>query len=186
LLEGGLEALHVDAEFPQQALADVAPPRIRRVDRLAAAVTDDQAAIEHEFVALGVAAKIVVVVEDEDAGLRPMRAAIEPGRGKPADTAADHHQIVPLLGRPVRDRKCRAVANEGMRGLERAGVLSAQPLQQWRIAGELCGNLLSRREAGGDGQRRSVDEIAPGDGLHRSCSIAERGRRRPQRLLCGE
>ena len=42
-----------------------------------------QAAVEREFVALGVAAEIVVVVEDEDAGVRPAaRDRNAPPRGR--------------------------------------------------------------------------------------------------------
>ena len=87
--------------------------------RFAAAVADQQPAIEHELVALGVAAEIVVVVEHEDARRRPGGAAIEPGGGEPADAAAHDHEIVALLDRqrveakrmPSRACAC-AVSNE--------------------------------------------------------------------------
>jgi hypothetical protein len=65
--------------------------------------------IETEFIALGVAAKVVVVVENEDARLR-FGAAIEPSSGKPADAAADYHEVVALLDRHGVKRKGRAVA----------------------------------------------------------------------------
>ena len=108
--------------------------RAGRIDRLAAAVADDQAAVEGELVALGVAAEIVVVVEDEDAGGGPGGAAIEPGGRQPADAAADHDQIVAFLDRRAVERKALAVARLRVRGLERAGVLAAQAGERRRIA----------------------------------------------------
>ena len=130
---------------------------------MAAAIADDQAAIEHELVALGVPAEIVVIVEDQDARLRSPCTAIKPGGGKPADPATDHDEIVLLLGRHIAHLKARAVAHEGMRRLERTGMLSAQPAQQRRVAAGLCGNLRGRRKPRGDAQCCAVDEIAPGD-----------------------
>src|SRR5262249_42678078 len=58
-LEGGLEARDLDAELLQQSFGDLAVERLRRLQRLAAAITYDQAAIEGELVALGMAAEIV-------------------------------------------------------------------------------------------------------------------------------
>jgi hypothetical protein len=126
-----------------------------------------------------VPAEIVVIVEDEDARILAARAAVEPRGGEPADPAADHDEIVLFLRRQALDRKRRAVAGEGVRRLERSGVLAAQPVQQRRIARRLCGNLRGRREPGGDVQRHAVDEIAPGDGSHAICppGLRQRGRR---------
>ena len=161
-LEGGLEPRDVDAEIAQQALGHRAVERVRRLQRLAAAVADDAAAIEREFVALGVAAEIVVVVEDQDAG-GWLGAPVEPRRRKPADAAADHDQIVGFLDRQAVDGKLAAFARERMGDLERAFMLAAQPGQRRRIACRLRRNLRRRRQAGRDGQRRAVEEIAPGD-----------------------
>src|SRR5207253_2543063 len=123
-VERGLERGEVDAEVVQQPLGDGAVERVGRLERLAAAVTDDRNAVDRELVALGVAAEIVVVVEDEDARVVPGRAAVEPGRGEPADAAADNDEIVALLDRQVFDRIAPAVAAHRMRHFERAGVLS--------------------------------------------------------------
>src|SRR5262249_32114947 len=76
LPERGLEARDINAELAQQPLGDCAPPCLRRIDRLAAAVADQEAPIDRELVALGVAAEIIMVVEHKDARLRP-GAAIE-------------------------------------------------------------------------------------------------------------
>ena len=97
-LEGGIEARDVDAEILEQTLGHGAVERLGRLQRLAAAVAQDQAAIEAELVALGVAAEVVVVVQDQDS--RPaIGAPVEPGRRQAADAAADHDQIVALVDR---------------------------------------------------------------------------------------
>ena len=67
----------------QQTLGDVAPQCLRRLDRLTAAVADQRARPGREFVAFGMAAKIVVIVENENAGPRPDRAAIKPAAASP-------------------------------------------------------------------------------------------------------
>ena len=61
------------SELLEQTLGDGAEERLGRLQRFAAAVAEDQAAIEVELVALGVAAEIVVVVEDQDARLAARR-----------------------------------------------------------------------------------------------------------------
>jgi hypothetical protein len=47
-----------------------------------------------------------------------------------------------------------------VRGLERAGVLPAQPRERRRVAQGLRRDLGRRRETGGDGERRAVEEVA--------------------------
>src|SRR6185369_6651293 len=96
LVERGLETGDIDPEVAQQALGVRAPLCLRRVDRLAAAVANEQPPADGELVALGVAAEIIVVIEHKDARLRP-GAAIEMGGREPADAAADHDQVVALL-----------------------------------------------------------------------------------------
>ena len=161
-LEGGLEPGDVDAKIAQQALGDGAVERFRRLQRLAAAIADDAAAVEGELVALGVAAEIVVIVENQDAGGR-LGAAVEPRRRKPADAAADHDEVVGLLDRQAIDRKFAPFSCERMGGLERAFVLAAQPRQRGRVACRLRRELRRRRQAGRDRQSCAVEKIAPGD-----------------------
>ncbi|MCZ7641810.1 MAG: hypothetical protein M5U33_02365 [Pseudorhodoplanes sp.] len=102
------------------------------MQRFAAAIGEQQAAIDGEFIALGVAAEIVMIVEDEDARLR-MALAVEIGRRKPADAAADHDKVVALLHRKRIESGKIAVAQR-MGGLERAVVMAAQASQRGRIA----------------------------------------------------
>ena len=80
------------------------------------------------------AAEVIVVVEHEDAGGRPGGATIEPGGGEPADACTDHDEVVALLDWRVVERKARAVIRLRVRGLERAGVLPAQPRERRRVA----------------------------------------------------
>ncbi len=78
-------------------------------------------------------AKIVVIVENENAGPGTDCAAIEPCGGKSADAAADHHQVVALFAWRIIDAEAAAFAREGVRDFERAGVLAAHAGQRWRI-----------------------------------------------------
>ena len=106
------------------------------------------------------AAEIVVVVEDEDAGGGPGGTAIEPGGCEPADAGADNDEIVAFLDRRAVERKARAVVRLRVRGLERAGVLATQPRERGRVAHGLRRDLGRGRETGGDGQRCAVEEVA--------------------------
>src|SRR4029077_4035082 len=96
-VERTLEPGEFDAEIAQEAFGHIAPQCFWRLDRLAAAIADQRARPGRKFVALGVAAEVVVIVENENAGLRTDRATIEPCRGEAADAAADHDQIVSLF-----------------------------------------------------------------------------------------
>src|SRR5262249_37945391 len=103
------------------------------IDRFAAAIADHEAAIERELVALGVAAEIIVIVEDEDARGRPGGAAIEGGGSQAADAPADDDEVVALLDRQPVEGEALAFARVRVRGLERARVLSAQPGERGRV-----------------------------------------------------
>ena len=116
-LKGGLEPGDVDAKIAQQAPGDGAVKRFRRLQRLAAAIADDAAAIEAEFVPLGVAAKIVVIVENQDTG-GWLGTMVEPRRRKPTDTAADHDEVVGLVDRQAINRKFALFSCERMGYLE--------------------------------------------------------------------
>ena len=81
-----------------------------------------------------------------------------------------------LLDRKPFDGETPPLACLCVRDLERALVLAAQPGERGRItpagfAAPLRGDLRSRGEAGGDGQRRAIEEIAPRDRGHAGCSL---------------
>ncbi len=51
-----------------------------------------------KFVALGVSPEIVMIVEDQDARFFTHSFTEEIRRGEPADSAADHDQVIGLAG----------------------------------------------------------------------------------------
>ncbi len=117
------------------------------------------------------AAEIIMVVEHEDARLRP-GAAIEVSGREPADAAADHDQVVALLRLEPAGRIMGWRAGDRMRGLEAADVLPAQARERRRVAGRLRRNLHRGREPGRDRQRKAVEEIAAGHLAHAQSSNA--------------
>ena len=86
-----VKALDIDTDVAKQLPADF---RIGRghVDGLGAAVADAGAAADLELVALGMAAEIVVIVEHQDACVRPFRA-VEVRGGEAADAAAHDDEV---------------------------------------------------------------------------------------------
>ena len=57
-----------------------------------------QTLVQMEFVALGVTAEIVVIVEKENAAAASALRAIEMRGGEPADAGADDDEVVALAG----------------------------------------------------------------------------------------
>ena len=96
VVAGLVQGRRIDAQGLQQAVGDRAVGE-RTVDLQGAAVHQVQLAAEVVLVALGVAAEIVVVVEDQDARAGP-RGAVEVRRRQAADAAADDDQVVGLAG----------------------------------------------------------------------------------------
>jgi hypothetical protein len=94
----------------------------------------------HEFVALGVAAEIVVVVENEDFGVR-VAVLIEQGGAQPADAAAHDDQIVSLAGRACQRLADLFAIAQGVGDLERAGVGAAHAGAQRRIEAARFGRV---------------------------------------------
>jgi len=136
------------------------------IDRFAAAVADHETVIERELVALGMAAEIIVVVEDEDARGRPDGTAIEGGGSQAADARADDDEIVTLLDRQPVEGEAFAFARLRVCGLERTRVLSAQSGERGRIAQRLRRDLRRRREAGGHGQGHAIEKVAARNRRH--------------------
>src|SRR5262249_2341399 len=132
-----------------------------------------QAALEADPFALGMAAEIVVIVENEDARRR-LGAPIEPGCRQPADAAADHEEVVALLDRQPLERKSPA-GGQLMGDLERAGMLAAHARERRRIARALGPDLRHRGEPGGDGERDAVEKITGRNVGHRFNARARAG-----------
>ena len=170
-VERRVEEVEVHAEVVQQRPGGGAEGR-RRVQRLRAAVAQDRPPAEGELVALGVAAEVVVVVEDQDAGVRPGRLPVEVGRGESADAAADHHQVELA---PV--RRAGVVpgpslpddAGQPVGDLERPRVAPAKTGERRRVGrGRLFRAEQPRRERrkrreAGDSDGDPVQEVPAGD-----------------------
>src|SRR5262249_34106737 len=104
--------------------------------------------------------EIVVVIENEDARGWSGDATVEEGGSQPADAAADHDEIVGLLDRPPLEAEVLAFERLRVRELEGARMLAAQSGERRRVALGLGRDLRRRREARGDGQGYSVEEVA--------------------------
>ncbi len=161
----------LDPQGLQQAIGDGAIGA-GAVDLQRSAVHQVQAAVQAELVALGVAAEVVVIVEDQDAGVWPRRP-VEMRRRQAAEAGADNDQVIALAAvlRGAGALPEIPVA-QGVGGLETARVAAAQSGQGGRIiAGPVLRPDLSRlgqggaetRGAGADGDRDPIQEITPID-----------------------
>jgi hypothetical protein len=128
----------------------------RAVDPERPAIDELDFPIEFELVSFGVAAEIVMVVEDQNAGVGTRRGTIEIGRGEPANASAHHGQIV-ILARIDRTRSGfrEATVTQRVGCLEASGVVASHSREsRWVIGGtilERCGGSL--RIAGGQSAR---------------------------------
>src|ERR1700730_5676467 len=102
-------------------------------------------AVQVEFVAFGVTAEIVVIIENEDAAAGLGLRAVKVRGGETADACTDDDQVVFLAG-ITRRRPGLAVAQR-MSVLEGAGVIAAQAGEQRRVVAE--GVLGRRGQLGG-------------------------------------
>ena len=90
-----VEALDVNADVFQQLTGNGRIAR-RRIDRLGTAVRNLPFAAHVELVAFGVATKVIVVIEHQNACVR-MLAPIEVRRRQTANATADNHQVDILI-----------------------------------------------------------------------------------------
>ncbi len=91
------ERRNVDAKFFDQTLCYRAVG-CRTLNREGAAKPQAESAVHAELIALGMPAKVVVVVEDEDACFLSPRLTIEVRRGQAADATAHHDEVVGFAG----------------------------------------------------------------------------------------
>ncbi len=115
------------------------------VDIHCAAVHQRQAAAQCELIALGMAAEIVVIIENENAR-RCVHGAVEVCSGEPADATANDDEIVDL----IRIGDLAALGPEitiaqTVSALEASGMISPQTRQRRRI---VSGSILRDRSAG--------------------------------------
>src|SRR6202034_3319258 len=184
----------VDPERLQQPSRHIAV-RPRTVNRESAAVHKGHTAPELELVALGVAAEIVVIVENENAGGSPL-CAEEICSRQSADACADDHKVVSFVRGPVAGlarlpgRIWRRVGPEiavaqPVRGFVTPHVIPAQPgkrrrVVSWRVlwrpaVGESCRYELGQqpaRDGSADGKSDTIEKVASRDRTVRACGMA--------------
>src|SRR5579859_626844 len=110
----------------------------RRFNRPRAAVGKEQSTTRAKFVAFGVTAKVIVIVEDENASVGLLRAP-EISSGEAADATADDDEIVRFAGvrRLPRGFPEIAVA-QFVRVFKRTGVAATEAGQSgWIVAGRV-------------------------------------------------
>ena len=175
MVVGRVEPFRVDAELANE------PFRHRRIaagrfQQHGAAVADHQAAADLKLVALGVAAEVVVVVQDQDFGGCAHGFPVEVGRREPADAAADHHQIKVLAG--AGPGPARTVAQR-MGDFKGTWVRTAHAGQRRRVVARqvLSAGILGlggpRQQRGADGDTGPVQKVAAGDGrVHAKFPVA--------------
>jgi hypothetical protein len=91
----GGQRRRIDPQLVHQA-ARLFTVRKRRFDPARPSSADQESAVDVKLVALGVAAEIVVIVQDEDPRVLPGFLAEVVGRCQAADARANHHQVVHL------------------------------------------------------------------------------------------
>ena len=172
LVVGLVKALRFDPKFFQQPLRHVAVTRWT-LDRLRAPIADQRTIAGFELVALGVAAEVVVVVQNQDASLASCRLAIKIRGGKSADAASDNHQVVGLASF-FRSAKLvpRFAVTQCMRKRVGSLVIAAHCGECRRvISGSLFRRILIGRHRGHPVRHRqharadgdAVQKIAPGN-----------------------
>src|SRR6202166_5298941 len=137
----------VDAQFFNQATRFLAVGS-GALDRIRSAEAETEGVADAELVALGVSAKVVVVIENENAGVRASRLAIEVSGRKAADAAPYDDEIVGFAG-VLRGAGCvpESAVAQGVRGVGRAGMAAAQSGERGRI---VCVGLLGDAVASGE------------------------------------
>ena len=132
-------ALDLDAEVLNETLRRVAV-RKRRGDALRAAVPNKCTTVVLELVSLGVAAEIIVVVQNQNAFSRSKRLAPEIRRRESGDPCADNDEVVGLAGVVVEWDDAElpiAAALDRREGRDRVRIVAAKSGQRGRIAPRL-------------------------------------------------
>src|SRR5579862_4670304 len=130
MLDLSRQSLHVDADVADQAgRGRTVGTRAVYLER--AAVNEPQAVRGAELVALGMATKVVVILQNENAWLPARASAKEMRRRKATDSAAHDDEIVcfPEIRTGLGDRTVAQSVN----GFERSRVTAAQPRQGRRV-----------------------------------------------------
>ena len=157
-----LEAVDAHAEFGDQAEGRAAPAGLRRLHRFAAAIADQQASVDLEFVAAGMSAEVIVIVENQNAR-GGARLVHEIRRREAADAGAHHREIDLLAHRIVVDAVFRPVSKRVRDGIIRFAA-AAESGERRRIGRARCAANQIRIDRSGDHRAcDTVDEVASGD-----------------------
>src|SRR5437868_9246619 len=111
-------------EVAQQRFRKRAVECVWRLDRLAAAVADEQASSEGEFIAFRMSAEVVVIVKQQDPRGRSSSTPKKPRGGESANASTYDNKIVIFVDWHILNRITTGCARIFMRDLERAGVLA--------------------------------------------------------------
>ena len=88
-----LKSRRVDSELPDQS-SGFGAIRCGAIDLERSAIEQGKPPVQMKFISLCVAAEVVVILENENAGRGPNTLSKEMGRGQAADSATDHDQVV--------------------------------------------------------------------------------------------
>ena len=133
----GLEPLiagEIDTQIGQHLLGGEAVGE-GRFNAHRAAIGKDGAAAVVELVALGVAAEIIVIVEDQDLAIVAQRLPVEMGRRQSGNAAAHDHQIIMFAAVIGGNGAAKTAVAGHVGGFEAAWILPAQAGFQRRVIG---------------------------------------------------
>ena len=138
MLNALAERCDIDAECAQKSSGNRAVGS-RAIDVKCSAIYERKRVAEAKLIALGVAAEVIVIVENEHATSLRCLGAIKMRRGKPTDAAAHDNEII-FFAR-VRARTCALAVTQCVRRLEGSGMAATHAGEQWRI---VAGRILRR------------------------------------------
>ena len=116
-------------------------------------------------------AKVVVIVEDEDARVRARSLAIEMRGGESADAASHDDEVVCLAG-ILRRASCvpEGAVAQRVRRIERSGMAAAQSGERGRVVGGrllgiavVCGEQMPRHQGSAGSHGHAVEEVTARD-----------------------
>ena len=112
-----------------------------------AAVAQEQATRNLKFVALGVPAEVVMIIEDQDARARARLLAIEVGCRQTTDTAPHHYKIVGFASAfRIGSSAPESFVPQLVRDLEGTGVVPSHGRQRGRVVTRILGRDALRQQ----------------------------------------
>src|SRR5579871_3519406 len=165
------EATHADTEFFDYTPSDFAVG-IGTLDRICPAVANQFLPADTEFIALRVPAKIIVIVQDEDAGFPAIGLAIEVSGGETADATTNNDEIVGFTGiLGLASGIPEGAVAKTVGGVEGTGMAPAHAGKGWgivigrflRAGGAFRGAQMPWHHSCARGHRNAIDEVPARD-----------------------